>query len=925
MANIRVYELSKELGISNKEVIDIAKRIGISIRSHTSSISDEEANRIKERVKSKDSPQTLDGEEKKVKEEVRVFRSETGEEVVERRRGRNVIIRKKRRQEQEEAETETVEEVKAEGEKVEEIVDEEREISAKEETVESPQPVVEEGVEPEGQIEHEEAEFRELNALGESVVEESSFEKPAGVVEEEKLVESEKTISVSSEETREEKLQESFSIEEAKPKKDKPSVLVETKEEAEEEEEGRRKEEGKKVRKKGQKVKPKREEIIDEETLEELRRAFRTKLPGRRREYLVEDRRSQRSKTEAPSQQRRSEDVRRHFTARREGRGTSQQQLADESAQVIPFPVKPSKRTIKIGESITVGELAKRMGVKASEVIKKLMSLGVMATVNQSIDHETATIVASEFGFDVTVDVFEERELLEEQEQDTPDKLLPRPPVVTVMGHVDHGKTTLLDAIRHTNVVEKEAGGITQHIGSYSVDVDGRKVVFIDTPGHEAFTAMRARGAQVTDVVVLVVAADDGVMPQTIEAINHARAAGVPIVVAINKVDKPEANPDKVKRQLSEIGLIPEEWGGDTLFAEVSAKRKTGIKELLELILLQADILELKANPYKRARGVVIEAKLDKGRGPVATVIVKEGTLRVGDYVVAGTTYGRVRALIDDRGNRVEEVGPSMPAEIMGLSGVPTAGEQFYVVKDEKTAKEIASYRETRERQKIAARERKLSLEDLFKSLEKGEIKELPLIIKADVQGSVEALKEAITKLSTDKCRVKIVHAGVGAVNETDIALASASNAVVVGFNVRPDPKALEAAEREQVSLELHTIIYDVVDRIKKAMEGLLEPVIKEKVVGHAEVKATFHISKVGTIAGCLVTDGKVVRGYNVRVIRDGVVVFEGKCASLKRFKEDVKEVQSGYECGIGIQDFNDIKVGDRLEFYTFEEVKQEL
>ncbi|GBD38076.1 Translation initiation factor IF-2 [bacterium HR37] len=923
MANIRVYELSKELGISNKEVIDIAKRIGISIRSHTSSISDEEANRIKERVKSKGSPQTLDGEEKKVKEEVRVFRSETGEEVVERRRGRNVIIRKKRRQEQEEAETETVEEAKTEGEKAEETVDEERQISAREETVESP-PVGEE-VEPEGQIEHEEAEYRELKTLGESVAEEAPSEKPVDVVDEEKSVEPEKTVSVSSKEDQEEKLQESFSIEEAKPKKDKPSVLVETKEEAEEEEEGRRKEEGKKVRKKGQKVKPKREEIIDEETLEELRRAFRTKLPGRRREYLVEDRRSQRSKTEVPSQQRRGEDVKRHFTARKEGRVASQQQVADESAQVIPFPVKPSKRTIKIGESITVGELAKRMGVKASEVIKKLMSLGVMATVNQSIDHETATIVASEFGFDVTVDVFEERELLEEQEQDTPDKLVPRPPVVTVMGHVDHGKTTLLDAIRHTNVVEKEAGGITQHIGAYSVDVDGRKVVFIDTPGHEAFTAMRARGAQVTDVVVLVVAADDGVMPQTIEAINHARAAGVPIVVAINKVDKPEANPDKVKRQLSEIGLIPEEWGGDTLFAEVSAKRKTGIKELLELILLQADILELKANPYKRAKGVVIEAKLDKGRGPVATVIVKEGTLRVGDYVVAGTTYGRVRALIDDRGNRVEEVGPSMPAEIMGLSGVPTAGEQFYVVKDEKTAKEIASYRETKERQKIAARERKLSLEDLFKSLEKGEIKELPLIIKADVQGSVEALKEAITKLSTDKCRVKIVHAGVGAVNETDIALASASNAVVVGFNVRPDPKALEAAEREQVSLELHTIIYDVVDRIKKAMEGLLEPVIKEKVVGHAEVKATFHISKVGTIAGCLVTDGKVVRGYNVRVIRDGVVVFDGKCASLKRFKEDVKEVQSGYECGIGIQDFNDIKVGDRLEFYTFEEVKQEL
>jgi translation initiation factor IF-2 len=474
-------------------------------------------------------------------------------------------------------------------------------------------------------------------------------------------------------------------------------------------------------------------------------------------------------------------------------------------------------------------------------------------------------------------------------------------------------------------VAEKEAGGITQHIGAYSVEVDGRKVVFVDTPGHEAFTAMRARGAQVTDTVILVVAADDGVMPQTMEAINHARAAGVPIVVAINKIDKPEASPDKVKRQLSEIGLVPEEWGGDTLVAEVSAKRNIAIKDLLELLLLQADILELRANPYKRASGVVIEAELDKGRGPVATVIVKEGTLKIGDYMVAGTTYGRVRALIDDKGNRLDEAGPSMPVQILGLSGVTNAGQLFYVIKDERTAKEIVSHREGKERERVAAKERKLSLESLYDSLKEGEVKELPLVIKADTQGSAEAVKEAITGLSTDKCRVKVIHVGVGAVNETDVVLASASNAVIVGFNVRPDSKALDAAERERVSLELHTVIYDAVDRIRNAMEGLLEPVITERVVGHAEVRNTFHISKVGTIAGCYVTDGKVVRGHNVRVLRDGVIAFEGKLASLKRFKDDVKEVQSGYECGIGVEAFNDIKVGDILEVYTFDEVKQKL
>jgi translation initiation factor IF-2 len=552
--------------------------------------------------------------------------------------------------------------------------------------------------------------------------------------------------------------------------------------------------------------------------------------------------------------------------------------------------------------------------------------MGVRATLNQTLDHETATLVAEEFGFDVSVDIFEEKDILLESYPEESERVLtPRPPVVTVMGHVDHGKTTLLDAIRETNVVAGEAGGITQHIGAYAVDVDGRKVSFVDTPGHEAFTAMRARGAKVTDIVILVVAADDGVMPQTVEAVNHARAAQVPIIVAVNKIDKPEANTERIKRQLSEIGLLSEEWGGDTLFAEVSAKQKIGLRELLELVLLQADILELKADVHARANGFVIEAKLDKGRGPVATVIIKEGTLRIGDYLVSGTTSGKVRALIDDKGLRVTEAGPSMPVEIMGLSGVPEAGDLFYVVKDERAAKDVVAYREMKQRESAAAKERKPTLENLFESLEKEEAKELALIIKADTQGSVEAVTESISKLSTEKCQVKIVHTGVGAITETDVALASASDAIIVGFNVRPDVKSLETAEREGVSLELHTIIYNLIDRVRSAMEGLLEPIVKEKVTGHAEVKETFNISRIGTIAGCLVTDGKVSRDNSVRVLRDGVVIFEGKLASLKRFKDDVREVNTGYECGIGVERFNDIKVGDIIEFYTHEHFKQEL
>ncbi|MBA2848229.1 translation initiation factor IF-2 [Thermosulfuriphilus ammonigenes] len=590
-----------------------------------------------------------------------------------------------------------------------------------------------------------------------------------------------------------------------------------------------------------------------------------------------------------------------------------------------PAPPKVVKKKIKIYESIQVGELAKQMGVKAPELIRKLMELGVMATVNQSIDYETAALVASEFGHEVERAGIQEEDLLR-YEPPKPEELKPRPPVVTVMGHVDHGKTSLLDAIRKTDVVAREAGGITQHIGAYFVKLeDGREIVFIDTPGHEAFTTMRARGAQVTDIVILVVAADDGVMDQTREAIDHARAAGVPVVVAINKIDKPEANPERVKSQLAELGLVPEEWGGETLYAEVSAKKRIGIRDLLELVLLQAEVMELKAAPDRPARGRIIESRLDRGRGPVATVIIQEGTLRVGDPFVSGYHYGRVRAMFDDRGKKLKEAGPAYPVEVLGFSGVPQAGDDFIVVESEKVAKEVAEYRERKLREAEVARAGKVSLEKLFERLKESEIKELKVILKADVQGSLEALSEALRKLSTDEVRVNIIRSGIGAISESDIMLASASDAVVIGFNVRPTPKAKELANQEKIDVRFYDVIYNVVDDVKKAMVGLLEPTYEERVIGVAEVRATFKVPKVGVVAGCYVREGRLERGAKVRLLRDNVVVYTGKIASLRRFKEDVKEVAAGYECGVGLENFNDIKVGDLIEAFELVEIKPEL
>jgi len=585
---------------------------------------------------------------------------------------------------------------------------------------------------------------------------------------------------------------------------------------------------------------------------------------------------------------------------------------------------KPIKRIIRIAEVIAVGDLAKRMGVKGGELIKKLMEMGVLVNINQLIDADVASLVASEFGYEVEKISLERQELLERKE-DFPEQLKPRPPVVTIMGHVDHGKTMLLDSIRKTNVMGGEAGGITQHIGAYDVELENGHVVFIDTPGHEAFTAMRARGAQVTDVVVLVVAADDGMMPQTKEAIDHARAAKVPIVVALNKIDKPTANPDKVKKDLSEYGLVPEQWGGNTLFAEVSAKQKTGIKELLDLILLQAEVLELKANPDKPARGVIIEAKLDKGRGPVATLLVQEGTLKTGDAFLAGSHYGRVRAMLNDKGQKIEEARPSTPVEVVGFTDIPEAGETFIVVSEERMAKQISLYRQEKIREKELSKLSKVSLEELYDKISKGEVKELNVIIKADVQGSIEAVKEALKKLSTDAVKVNILHDAVGGITETDVNLASASNAIIIGFTVRPGVKAQTLAEQEHVDVRTYSVIYDAITDIKNALEGLLEPTYKEHILGRAQVIQVFNIRKVGTVAGSLVVDGKVVKGSHARLLRDNVVVYDGRISSLKRFKDDMKDCGQGLECGIGIENFNDIKLGDVIESYEMEEVQSRL
>jgi translation initiation factor IF-2 len=602
-------------------------------------------------------------------------------------------------------------------------------------------------------------------------------------------------------------------------------------------------------------------------------------------------------------------------------RRDAQRQVSAPAPPVAPPPVT---RTITLAEGMTVADLATKLDVKAKDVLKKLMERRLMMTINSTLDDETASMIAREFGADVKMQSFEEEMLQVEAEDVSDADLVTRAPVVTVMGHVDHGKTTLLDAIRSARVAEREAGGITQHIGAYAVQVNDRNVVFLDTPGHEAFTLMRARGARVTDVVILVVAADDGVMPQTKEAIDHAKAAGVPILVAINKIDKPNANTDRVKKELSDLGLTPEQWGGQTVMVEVSAKKKQNLELLLEMILLVTELSELKANPKRNASGTVLEAKLDKGRGPVATILVQDGTLRVGDTFIAGTIVGKVRALIDDRGRQLKAAPPATPVEVLGLGGLPQPGDAFQALTDAAKARQIALFRQTQAKEKaLGGKGARLTLESLQAQIAEGGMKELPIIVKADVQGSAEVLGDTLTKLTDEKVKVRIIHSGVGAINESDVLLASASNAIVIGFNVRPDRNAADVADREKVDVRLHSVIYNVVDEMKKAMTGLLDPTFKEVRLGSAEVRDIFKVPKFGTIAGCMVTDGRITRAGDTtaRLVRDNVVVFEGKIGSLRRFKDDVSEVKAGFECGIGFERYNDIKVGDVIEAFVVERV----
>lgn len=604
----------------------------------------------------------------------------------------------------------------------------------------------------------------------------------------------------------------------------------------------------------------------------------------------------------------------------------NQQRQRQKQHQHQPAPPKQKELPEKITftESLSVAELAKKLHREPSEIIKKLFMLGVIATINQELDKDAIELICAEYGVEVEEEVQIDKTDLEVYfTEDKNEDLVERPSVVTIMGHVDHGKTTLLDSLRNTKVTAGEAGGITQHIGAYQIETNGKHITFLDTPGHAAFTTMRARGAKVTDITILVVAADDGVMPQTVEAINHAKAAEVPIIVAVNKIDKPTANPDRVMQELTEHGLVPEDWGGDTIFVPISALKGEGIDTLLEMILLVSEVEELKANPARLALGTVIEAQLDKGRGPVATLLVQNGTLKVGDPIVAGNTFGRVRAMVNDIGRRVKEAGPSTPVEITGLNDVPQAGDRFVVFEDEKTARQVGEARSQQALQALRNESSRVSLDTLFEQMKQGEMKDLHVIIKADVQGSAEALAASLQKIEVDGVNIKIIHSGVGAINESDITLAAASNAIVIGFNVRPDVNAKRAAESENVDIRLHRIIYKAIEEIEAAMKGMLDPEYEEKVIGQAEVRQTFKVSKIGTIAGSYVTDGKITRDSGVRLIRDGIVIFEGEIDDLKRFKDNVKEVSQGYECGITIKNFNDVKEGDVIEAFLMEEVER--
>ena len=847
MAKIRVYQLAKELGVENAELIDKLKALNFEVKNHMSTLSEGEVERVRSEYTQK--------REVKV-DEVRI---------------KPGIIRRRKKAAEKPA-------------PVEEAGTPEPGEAAAETAQEAPVPPGVDGDAPgarPGGGAAVLAEAKPEGEIGEDAGVPSAAPRAAKPAGPEGVAPSVEPDRLARKAKRAEPGQEA--VVEAR---EKPAKVVKPAEVS-------------------KKKEPVPEEIEDERVGKKKR-----PLPGKKVvEYKV--RRKRDFTTDADEDR---ETPRRRVDIRRERRAPKRPALKP----VLTVP-KPIKRKVRMGESITVGEFAKRLSVKGAEIIKKLMQNQIVANINQSIDYDTATLIAQEFEYEVESIVQEESQLIPD-EIERPEGNVPRPPVVTIMGHVNHGKTRLLDTIRKTNVMEKEAGGITQHIGAYKVRVGDKTVVFLDTPGHEAFTKMRARGAEVTDIVVLVVAGDDGVMPQTVEAIHHAKAAQVPIIVAINKMDLPNSNPDKVKQGLSEHGLISEEWGGETLFAELSAKEGIGIPELLEIILLQAEMQELKADPTRKARGLIIEARLDRTLGTVAAVLVQEGTLRAGDPFITGLFHGKVRALIDDRGLRADEAGPSIPVEVLGCSGVPEAGDPFFVVEDEKKAKTLSAMRLEKSRLAGVVEQSKMSLEDLYDKIRQDEIEELNLILKADVQGSAEALGEALERLSNEEVRIKVLHSGVGGVTETDVMLASASRALILGFNVRAESKALSVAEQEKVDIRFYTVIYDAVSDVEDAIIGMLKPVYKEILLGHAEIRETFSMQRVGTIAGSYIVDGKMERNARVRLLRDNVVVHDGRIASLRRFKEDVKEVLAGYECGIRMENYNDVKMGDVLESYTLEQ-----
>jgi translation initiation factor IF-2 len=898
MAKIRIYELARELNMKNKELLDKVVAMDIEAKSHMSSLDDDAVEGIK----------------------AALFGNKKAEGLQETRVKPTVIRRRRKAVKEEPVEAEAPE-IEAEPEKTAEMVDEQPEAVVAEAA--APAAEVEEvadPAEPEKEEKPETPEEKPVEEIAES-------EQPAPI----EAVEEEETATAEPE-----KVEPGKKAKPVKKKKDKKDFVAKII----------------KLPVKPIAAPPKTEpKTAEGETPKTQKKEAKVQRPPRSKETPAPaapvDPDSAKGKDKKKKRKRKEEDVQdpRFFKKKisfrkkeviegaalyadtpRRGRKSRKTVRAASGKSQKPQITTPKaiKRRVKIDDTIVLADLAKRMGIKANEMIAKLMALGVMATVNQTIDFETATLVAGEFDYEVERAAFEEETVIKTVEDD-PEKLTPRPPVVTIMGHVDHGKTSLLDVIRKTRVTEGEAGGITQHIGAYLVPTGKGNIVFLDTPGHEAFTAMRSRGAKVTDIVVLVVAADDGVMPQTVEAINHAKAAGVPIIVAVNKIDKENADPERVLRELAEENLVPEDWGGDTIFIKVSAKTHQGLDELLEMILLQCEMLELKANPDKPAAGHVVEAKLDAGRGPVATVLVQEGTLRAGDPVVCGVHYGKVRAMLNDVGASVEAAGPSMPVEVIGLSGVPMAGDELTSLADEKSAKQVSMHRIQNQRSKELAKTSRLSLDRLFENLKTGETKDLNLIIKADVNGSIEALRDSLTKQSNEEVRINVIHAAAGTITESDVSLATVSDAIVIGFNVRPSQKVTEFAAEEHVDMRFYNIIYEVIKDIQDAILGLMDSSFEERSLGRADVREVFHIPKIGAVAGCYVTDGKMERGQLVRVLRDGVVGYEGKVASLRRFKDDAKEVQSGYECGIGIDKFNDIKVGDVLECYYLEEIKPEI